>query len=86
MRNLLALLGAALVTFAAVGWYLNWYSISNEPSNQGRHSVHIDIDKDKIGKDLHKGGEKLHDALEKARSEDGKKKDAIRPAVDEDDD
>src|SRR5947208_2280392 len=31
MRNLLALLGAAVVAFAVVGWFLGWYQIKTTP-------------------------------------------------------
>lgn len=69
MRNLLALLGAAVIILAVVGWFRNWYTVDSEAGPSGHHSVNIDIDKDRINKDIHKGGERLHDALERARKE-----------------
>jgi hypothetical protein len=80
MRNLLALLGAALVSFAVAGWYLNWYTLRNTPASEGHHSVNIDIDGNKIGKDLQRGGERLHDAIERG------KKETAKPAPSEEDD
>lgn len=49
MRNLLALIGLAVIVFGVVGWYNNWYTIS--------------VDKSKVLKDTEKwyqeGKEKL---------------------------
>lgn len=58
MRNLLALVGAATVTFLAVGWYLGWYQISSRPSSAGQSSLHVDINPGKITDDVKKGVEK----------------------------
>ena len=64
MRNLLALMGAALVTFAAVGWYLDWYRIRTEPAASGHRQVEIDFNGTKIQHDLEKGRDKLRDLLD----------------------
>jgi hypothetical protein len=60
MRNLLALLGFALVAFLVVGWYLDWYHIG---PNQ------IDINSKKVSEDVNKGiksgEERVHDLLDK---------------------
>jgi hypothetical protein len=71
MRNLLALLAAALLTALVVGWYLDWYTVSSTPSSPGHHSVQIDIDEGKIREDLQKGSERVKDALDKKKP-DGK--------------
>jgi len=66
MRNLLALFGAALLTVVGVGWYLGWYKVRSQPASvPGQHSVNIDIDTNKIGKDLQKGEQKLQNMLDK---------------------
>ncbi len=57
MRNVLALLGAATVTFLAVGWYLGWYKVDSTP-HVGHQSVHVEINPDKITKDVSKGLER----------------------------
>jgi len=58
MRNLLALLGFALVTFLGVGYYLDWYHITpKSAAAPGHQGVEIDIDRKKIGEDVHKGVE-----------------------------
>ena len=66
MRNLLAFAAAALLTFVGVGWYLDWYHIRTTPlTSTGHQNVNIDINGEKIGKDLHKGEEKAQQILEK---------------------
>ena len=37
MRNLLALVGAALVAFLGLGWYLDWYHITPKPATATGH-------------------------------------------------
>jgi hypothetical protein len=65
MRNLLALLGAAVVTVVGVGWYLDWFKVHRGPANGGKQNYNVEFNTTKIGEDIHKGGEKLHKALEK---------------------
>jgi hypothetical protein len=69
MRNLLAFLAAAVLTFLGVGWYLDWYHVKSSPADVGHHRVDIDINGDKIIKDVEtgvqKGEQKLQNALEK---------------------
>lgn len=69
MRNLLALIGLAVVVVAVVGWYRNWYTVENSPGQGGHPSLSIDFDREKIEGDLHKGGEKLHQAIDRAQQE-----------------
>lgn len=73
MRNLLAFLAAAVLTFAGLGWYLDWYKVQSTPTLAGRTNINIDIDAKKISEDVHqgikKGEEKLHSALEKEKTE-----------------
>lgn len=74
MRNLLALFSAVVLVAAGVGWYRGWYHVQNSPAPAGHHAVNIDIDKDKIGKDLHEGEEELQKVIEKKLKEDGGKR------------
>ena len=67
MKNLLAFLGAAVVVFAGVGLYLNWFHVSRGPAPAGHKAFNIDLDADKIKADAEKGGEKVVDLIEKAR-------------------
>jgi hypothetical protein len=73
MRNLLAMFSAVVLLFAGVGWYRGWYRVQQSPAPAGHHAVNIDIDKDKIGKDLHDGEAELQKAIEKRLSENGGK-------------
>jgi hypothetical protein len=73
MRNLLAFLAALVLTVACVGWYLGWYTVESTPAQAGHNAVQIDIDRHKIGDDLHKGSEKLQEALDKNRDDKGQK-------------
>ena len=52
MRNFLALVGAAVVTFAGAGWYLGWYKVSSLPAPNGRQSLQVDINGKKIDEDI----------------------------------
>ncbi|MHB1425722.1 MAG: hypothetical protein ACYC3I_21345 [Gemmataceae bacterium] len=73
MRNMLALFGAALLTVVGVGWYLGWYKVRSQPASlPGQHSVNIDIDTNKITKDLQQGEERLQQMLEKKGGEEAK--------------
>ena len=86
MRNFLAFLGAAVLTFLGVGWYLGWYKINREPSTTGHSRLQVDIDQDKIGKDVKLGAEKVKDAIDKNTSDpvvptDKKPIGAINPAA-----
>ena len=82
MRNLLALLSALVLLFAGVGWYRGWYRIQNGPAPAGHHAVNIDIDKDKIGKDLHEGEEEIQRVIEKNLKEDtGKRAEQSPPGA-----
>jgi hypothetical protein len=65
MRNLLAFLAAALLTFAGLGWYLDWYTISSTQAS-GHRQVNINFNTSKIGEDFEKGGQKVRKILEKS--------------------
>jgi hypothetical protein len=69
MRNLLALFATAVLTFAGVGWYLGWYRVQSKPAADGHRAYNVDVDAKKIGEDLHRGGERLQEALDKKSKE-----------------
>lgn len=69
MRNLLALLGAAVATFVIVGWFLGWYKVQTTPGPNGHHQVHIDFNANKIKTDLDKGKTKLFGLIEVAKQQ-----------------
>ncbi len=70
MRNLLALVGFALVTFLAVGYYLDWYHITPKATaTPGQQGEEIIINKKKISDDVNRGikvgEEKVHELMDK---------------------
>jgi hypothetical protein len=72
MRNLLAFLAAAVLAFLGLGWYLGWYTFRSVPTEAGHRGYTIDINSQKIEKDVQKGvrsgEEKLHDVLDNAKT------------------
>jgi len=69
MKNLLAFLAAAALVFVGVGWYLDWFRVHPAPAVAGHHAYSIDLNADKIQADVEQGGEKVVDAIEKARKD-----------------
>jgi hypothetical protein len=67
MRNLIAFVGALFLMVAVVGWYLGWYQVHTLTTSPGHRAVKIDIDTNKVGQDLKKGGEKLEELGDKYR-------------------
>ena len=61
MRNLLALFALALLVFAGVGWFRDWYQIKTGPADAGHQSVNIDFHGAKILSDVEKGIQKLEE-------------------------
>jgi hypothetical protein len=65
MRSLFTFLGAALVTFLALGWYFNWYTISRPTTADGRTRIEIDVNGNKIKSDLKAGEQRVGEFLNK---------------------
>jgi hypothetical protein len=63
MRNILALIGAAVLGFAVLGWYLQWYKVGTEPTSDGHRKVNIDFSTTKIAEDVKAGEQKVINAL-----------------------
>jgi hypothetical protein len=55
MRNLLALVGLAVVAFAVAGWYLGWYNFKDQQDANGEHHVTIQVNTTKFTQDASKG-------------------------------
>ena len=51
MKNILALVGLAVVLFGGLGWYLGWYKIGTEPAADGHRKINVDVDVNKIRAD-----------------------------------
>jgi hypothetical protein len=73
MRNFLALMAAAFLTLAGVGWYLGWYDVLIQPGSGGHHRVDIDVNIPKIKDDWNKGEEKGKQKLQQVLETNKKK-------------
>ena len=73
MRNTLAFLAAAAIAVAAVGYYLDWFSVRGTPSGNGHKKYVLDVNAEKIEQDVHKASEeikhKVDEKAEKAKSD-----------------
>lgn len=82
MKNFLAFLGAAIIVFLGLGWYLGWYNVLLKPGDSGHSKLEVDINKQKIGSDVQtgvkKGSEKVQELLDKNKQspDTGKEKTA----------
>ncbi len=63
MKNLFALIGISTVAFAGFGWYLDWYSVSQQPSASGTQSIKFDLHGNKIADDVQTGFERGSDMV-----------------------
>jgi hypothetical protein len=69
MRNLLALIGAVVVLFAGLGWYLGWYTFALEPSVNGKQRIQLDVDTDKLTGDVERFGKTIGSAVQRAKDD-----------------
>ncbi|MDB5308399.1 MAG: hypothetical protein JWO38_2601 [Gemmataceae bacterium] len=51
MRNLLALVGALVIGFGGLGWYMGWYQIHIAKTPEGNIRVETDVDTKKVTQD-----------------------------------
>jgi hypothetical protein len=68
MRNLLALIGLAVVLFFGLGWYFQWYTFSIQSTDNGRKRIELDVDTIKIVSDTKSGVEKVGAILDAPKS------------------
>lgn len=70
MRNILALIGLAVVGFGGAGWYLGWYKVSFDRTADGKLQIKTDVDTGRVIKDAGEGAKQvgafLSDNLEQA--------------------
>jgi hypothetical protein len=64
MRNLFALVGAAVVAFAVIGWFRGWYSFQTEPTTPGHFKVNVDVNREKISTDVGTAKQVVADKLQ----------------------
>jgi|ERR1022692_652548 hypothetical protein len=65
MRNILALVGLAVVVFGGLGWYLGWYQLGTTPGADGHRQINVDLNTKKIADDVKKGEQKVSDVISK---------------------
>jgi hypothetical protein len=76
MRNILALIGAAVVLFVGLGWYLGWYTFALEAGRDGKQRIQLDVDTHKITDDVKKVGQTVGKTVQEVRE----KSDQPKPA------
>ncbi len=79
MRNLLALVAAALVTAGIAGSYLGWYKVTTAPGPNGHRNVSIDLNTPKIQQDVAKEAKTIEHVIDKKLS--GKSTSATQPVT-----
>src|SRR5690242_6721287 len=79
MRNLLALIGAAVVLFVGLGWYLGWYTFAFQPGSDGKQRIQLDVDTHKIADDAKAAAENVGKTVDSVRE----KADQPKPAATE---
>lgn len=65
MKNLLALVGLAIVGVGAAGWYCGWYTVKTAPGQAGHRTITVDVNAPEVVSDLKKGAQKVHDVFAK---------------------
>jgi hypothetical protein len=63
MKNILALIGAALVLFVALGWYRGWYQLGTEPGK-----INVDVNTKKFVADEQKAVQKVSGVINNGTS------------------
>ena len=63
-KNLLALLGLALVAFVGAGYYLGWYSIGAQADSQGHQELNIKVNATKVEADVKQAESKVVNNLQ----------------------
>ena len=72
MRNLFALIGAAVVLFSGLGWYLGWYTFALESAAGGKQRLQLDVDTDKLTDDVEQFGKTIGSAVQRAKDDPSK--------------
>ena len=64
MKNFLAFVGAAILVLGGLGLYLDWFSVTPQKVGPGQTRLQVDINQDKIGKDVQQGAQKGADKVQ----------------------
>ena len=68
MRNLLALIGLAVVIFVGVGYARGWYSFSLTAGSDGKTDINVKVDTVKLKQDAADGAGKVGSAIDGLKS------------------
>ena len=80
MRNLLALVGLAVVAFAAIGWYCGWYKLTVTRDQSGQPEIKTTVNTEKVADDSSSFFKRVEQLVtEKARSGDQKTEPTTTP-------
>ncbi|MFT3878123.1 MAG: hypothetical protein QM703_00505 [Gemmatales bacterium] len=63
MRSLISLLFLGVIVFLIAGWFLDWYDINSVKNGNGKTSITVDFNRDKIKEDIGKGTQKFNETL-----------------------
>lgn len=63
MRNMLALIGALVVGFGGVGWYLGWYKLNVSRGTDGTLQVTTNVDTSRVVKDAGEGARHVSEII-----------------------
>jgi hypothetical protein len=63
MKNILALIGLAVVLTVGLGWYQGWYKIGTTPGADGHRQINVDVNTKKITEDEKKLQQKVTDVI-----------------------
>jgi hypothetical protein len=69
MRNLLAFVGALVVTLVVVGWYENWFQFRTTAGADGNRNISIDIDPKKVTDDVKQTEKKIENFIDEKSKE-----------------
>jgi hypothetical protein len=68
MKNIFAMIGLLTVSFVALGWYFGWYRVEKQATTESGHSrFQIDVDTQKINKDIQRGVERGSELIDSIR-------------------
>jgi hypothetical protein len=79
MRNLLALIGALVVGFAGVGWYMGWYKLSVSKNPEGHIQIRTDVHTDKVAEDVGKASQQIGSFIGEKLDKSGRDANAAQP-------
>jgi hypothetical protein len=81
MRNLLALIGLAVVALAAIGWYCGWYKLTVTRDQSGQPEIKTTVNTDKVTDDSSSFFKRIEQLVtEKTRSGEQKPEPASTPS------